>query len=544
MGKSRRNNFLVQGSILAAASIISRLIGLVYRVPMTNIIGDEGIGYYNVAYSIYNIALILSSYSLPLAVSRLVAAKCVNKEYKSSYRIFIHALIFGAVSGLIMALIIFFGADFFAETFFESPKSALPLRILSPTIFLCAIMGVIRGYFQGKKTMIPTSVSQIVEQIINAIVSVVAAYSFMMAHSASAQIASYGAAGGTLGTTCGAIAGFAFLIFVFLLNKPLINKQIARDKSTSDETSMDLFKIIFLTSFPIVLSQTVYQISGIIDNSIFGKIMAMKGYTEEARNSLLGIYSGKYLLLTNVPVAIASALGTSMVPSIVAAKEKGYMYQIRHKVAATIKFNMLITIPSAVGLAVFAPYIMQLLFPSASIDSTRMASNLMMIGASAVVFYAMSTISNAVLQGIGRMNVPVIHSLISLGIHVVVVVIMLLCDMGVYALVAGNIIFPIGVTILNWFTIKKETSYEQEIYKTYIIPFLSAAIMGIISILSYQLIYKLTDRNSVSCIFGIIIAVLVYFVSLILLKGVTEEELYKIPKGASIVRFLRKLRLI
>ena len=106
MGKSRRNNFLVQGSILAAASIISRLIGLVYRVPMTNIIGDEGIGYYNVAYSIYNIALILSSYSLPLAVSRLVAAKCVNKEYKSSYRIFIHALIFGAVSGLIMALII------------------------------------------------------------------------------------------------------------------------------------------------------------------------------------------------------------------------------------------------------------------------------------------------------------------------------------------------------------------------------------------------------------------------------------------------------
>ena len=170
MSKSRRNNFLVQGSILAAASIISRLIGLIYRIPMTNIIGDEGIGYYNVAYSIYNIALILSSYSLPLAVSRLVAAKCVNKEYKSSYRIFKGALIFGAASGLLMALVIFFGADFFAVTFFESPKSALPLRVLSPTIFLCAIMGVIRGYFQGKKTMIPTSVSQIVEQIINAIV--------------------------------------------------------------------------------------------------------------------------------------------------------------------------------------------------------------------------------------------------------------------------------------------------------------------------------------------------------------------------------------
>lgn len=544
MSKSRRNNFLVQGSILAAASIISRLIGLIYRIPMTNIIGDEGIGYYNVAYSIYNIALILSSYSLPLAVSRLVAAKCVNKEYKSSYRIFKGALVFGSVSGLIMALIIFFGADFFAVTFFESPKSAMPLRVLSPTILLCAIMGVIRGYFQGKKTMIPTSVSQIVEQIVNAIVSVVAAYSFMMAHSACADIASYGAAGGTLGTTCGAIAGFLFLIFVFVLNKPLINKQISRDKSVTNESNIDIFKLIFMTSFPIVLSQTVYQISGIIDNGIFGKIMALKGFTEEARNSLLGIYSGKYLLLTNVPVAIASALGASMVPAIVIAKEKGYLYQIRQKVAATIKFNMLIAIPSAVGLAVFAPYIMKLLFSSASMESTKTASNLMMIGAIAVVFYTLSTISNSALQGIGKMNIPVIHSVIALVIHIIVVVVMLLCDMGVYALVAGNIVFPLVVTILNWISVRREIAYEQEIYKTFLIPFLSAAIMGVVSILSYQGIYKITGRNSFSCIIGIIVAVIVYFIAIVLLKGVTEEELYRLPKGAVIVRFLRKLRLI
>lgn len=544
MSKSRRNSFLVQGSILAAASIISRLIGLIYRIPMTNIIGDEGIGYYNVAYSIYNIALILSSYSLPLAVSRLVAAKCANKEYKSSYRIFKGALIFGSASGLIMALIIFFGADFFAVTFFESPKSALPLRVLAPTIFLCAVMGVIRGYFQGKKTMIPTSVSQIVEQIINAIVSVMAAYSLMMAHSASADIASYGAAGGTLGTTCGAIAGFLFLLFVFVLNKPLINKQIARDKAIDSDSNMDIMKIIFMTSFPIVLSQTVYQISGIIDNGLFGNIMATKGFTEEARNSLLGIYSGKYLLLTNVPVAIASALGASMVPAIVAAKEKGYTYQIRHKLAATIKFNMIIAIPSTVGLAVFAPYIMKLLFSSASIESTKTASNLMMIGAVAVVFYTLSTITNSLLQGIGKMKVPVIHSLISLVIHIVVVVIMLLCNMGVYALVAGNILFPLIVTILNGIYLKREINYDQEVYKTFIIPFLSASIMGLISILIYHVTYKITSVNSVSCIIGIVFAVIVYFIAMILLKGVTEEELYRIPKGSAIVRFLRKLRLI
>ena len=152
---------------------------------------------------------------------------------------------------------------------------------------------------------------------------------------------------------------------------------------------------------------------------------------------------------------------------------------------------------------------MKLLFSSASLESTKTASNLMMIGAIAVVFYTLSTISNSALQGIGKMNIPVIHSLISLGIHVVVVVVMLLCDMGVYALVAGNIVFPLVVTILNWISVKKEIAYEQEIYKTFIIPFLAAAIMGIISILSYHVLYKLTSSNGVSCIMGIFIAVIV-----------------------------------
>lgn len=541
---SKKNNFLVQGSILAAASIISRLIGLIYRIPMTNIIGDEGMGYYNVAYSIYNIALILSSYSLPLAVSRLVAAKSVKKEYKNSHRVFIGALIFGMVSGLIMAIIIFIGAGFFARTFFASPKSALPLRVLSPTIFLCAIMGVIRGYFQGKNTMIPTSVSQIVEQIVNAIVSVVAAYSLMKAHSASADIASYGAAGGTLGTTLGAVAGFLFLLFVYFVNRPHILRQNRRDTISKEEAPIDIFKLIFFTSFPIVLSQTVYQISGIIDNGLFGKIMENKGYTEEARNVLLGIYSGKYLLLSNVPVAIASALGASMVPAIVMAMGRNDQSEVRDKIKATIKFNMIIAIPCAVGLAVFAPQIMQLLFSSAGYESTRLASKLMIIGALAVVFYALSTISNAVLQGIGKMNIPVIHSAVALAVHIVVVVLMLISNCGVYSLVAGNLVFPFIVCVLNWITIGKLVEYKQEVYRTFILPFLSAGIMGFVSILFYELLYKISKSNAKSFLPALLLAVIVYFAGLVVLKAVNEEELLGMPKGAKIVRLFKKIRLL
>ena len=159
---SKRNNFLLQGGILAAASILVRLIGLIYRIPLTRIVGDEGMGYYSNAYEIYNLALLISSYSLPLAISKLVAARESRRQYKNSYRLFLCALIIALIVGGIAALIVFAGAGFFAEVFCSSPNSAIPLKVLAPTIFVFAIMGVLRGFFQGRKTMIPTSVTPVI----------------------------------------------------------------------------------------------------------------------------------------------------------------------------------------------------------------------------------------------------------------------------------------------------------------------------------------------------------------------------------------------
>ncbi|HAB62259.1 MAG TPA: polysaccharide biosynthesis protein, partial [Lachnospiraceae bacterium] len=253
----KQNNFIVQGSILAIASLLSRIIGLLYRVPMTNIIGDEGMGYYSNAFIIYNIALIVSSYSMPLAVSKLVAAYTVKREYKNSYRVFKAATLVAAISGLVVSLIIFFGADFFAGVIFKSPRSAIPLRMVAPNIFLMAIIGTLRGYFQGKNTMMPTSASQLIEQIVNAFVSVFAAYNFMVANSASANIAAYGAAGGTLGTVVGSGAALVFLGLVYFAYSPIIKKQNRRDTMSPIEEYPDIYKMLLLTIAPVILSQTV-----------------------------------------------------------------------------------------------------------------------------------------------------------------------------------------------------------------------------------------------------------------------------------------------
>lgn len=556
--KSKSNHFLVQGSILAIASLLVRVIGLIYRIPMNRIIGQEGMGYYSNSFEIYNIALILSSYSLPIAVSRLVAVRRANKEYRNSYRVFLCAMALAVAVGFAATLIIFLGADFIATYLIQSPSTAFPLRILSPTIFVFAIMGVLRGFYQGKNTTIPTAVSQVIEQIVNAAVSIIASYILVKNYSASASVASYGAAGGTMGTFSGAVIGLIFLLFVFVLYKPVINKQNRKDRTDNPESFRTIFKLLLITIAPVILSQTVYQVSGLLDNALFGHIMRSKEitafdlevleqavagqlYEEGFRSKLIGIYSSEYRLLTNVPVAIATAIGAAIVTSISADRAKGMNDLIRAKVHSAVKFNMIIAIPSAVGMAVLAGPILRLLFH----DDFKLSANMMILGSISIVFFALSTITTSVLQGIGRMRIPVINSAISLGIHVVLVFVLLqFTHLSTYALVIGNVTFPLIVCILNWLSVEKYLNYQQEILKTFIIPSVCSGLMGVAVYFIYYGMDLLAGSNLLSTIVAIIIGILLYFLLLIFLKGVSEEELESVPKGAAIARVLNKLHML
>jgi len=556
----RNNNFLIQGSILAFASIIVRIIGFIYRIPMTRIIGNEGMGFYESAFQIYNIALILSSYSLPIAVSKLVAARNVNKEHRNSYRVFLCSMIFAVSVGLIASLIVFFGADYFPAIINNDPdpKAGLALKVLAPTIFVFSIMGVFRGFFQGKNTMIPTAVSQIIEQIINAIVSVIACYWLIKNYSASASVAAYGAAGGTLGTLLGALSGLLFLVFVFLIYKPVLNKQLRHDKTGHRESYGDIFKVIILTISPIILSQTVYHISGVLDQSLFGHIMATKEisafdstflgntvvgqlYSPENRRVLYGVYSSKYRVLTNLPVSIASAIGAATITSIAAAKGMGDDGLIRSKVHVAIKFNMLIAIPSAVGMAVLASPILKLLFN----DGSDMAANLIKLGSISIIFYSFSTVTTSMLQGINKLKIPVINAAISLLIHILLVFLLLkFTPFSTYALVIGNVVFAMVNSFLNWYSLSKYVDYKQEMMKSFVIPLISSGLMGLAAFLTYKGLYIITERNAISVIIAIFISVLVYFGFMIYLKGIDEAELKGLPRGSKVVKLLKKIHLM
>ncbi len=539
-----RDNYIKQGSILAGASLLVRIIGMLYRFPMSNIIGEEGNGLYSVAFEIYDIMLIISSYSLPLALSKIISAKRIKRENRNIIKIFRCAMIFAVTAGGIAALVLFFGAPFFEETMAGGKYTGLrlPLRVLAPTVFVVAVMGALRGLFQGKGTMIPTALSQIIEQIVNAVVSIYAAYSLMKAHNLSLELAGYGACGGTMGTLFGAISGCIVLMFVFMMYRPSFVRLAKRDNTGVCDSTFSIYKLIIMTSIPIILSQTVYQISGIIDYSLLGTIQSAKGWDDMAVKTATGLYSTKYRLLLSVPIAIATAMSSSILPSVASSfainDEKG----LNKKVRTGIKFNTMIAFPCFVGLSIFGTQILMLLFPSQDYVT---GGKLLFAGSVAVVLYAVSNITGAVLQGIDKMRLPVIHSAISLIVHVIVIVVLLkYTDAGVFALVIGNVVFPLVVSLLNIQSIYRYTSYRQEMRGTFVVPFVSALVMGIVSFSVYHLLYRVWPHNTILLILAIGIAVLVYFVMYLRLRGATEEEIYEFPMGVRIVKLARKLRII
>ena len=541
MGDRKKNSFYIQGTILAVASILSRIMGIAFRIPLTRIIGDEGIGAYSNAYEIYNLVLMLSTYSIPIAVSKLVSARESKKEYINSYRVFQTAMGFAAAAGALASLVTFFGAEFFSMTLFKSESSAIPLKYLAPTSFVFAIMGVLRGYFQGKNTMLPTAISQLLEQFFHVVVGLIAALGFMKIYADSEFQVAYGAAGGTFGTLIGAIISLLFLGAIFFMYYPVLKRRFRKDSGAGIEDYQTLLKLVLLTIFPIILNQTLYSVSGTLDSVLLNSVLDSKGYSEEARLIVWGRYSSKYRLLANLPLSIASAIGVAVVPNIVRAYTERNERLLHEKTAQAVKFNMMIAIPCAFGLAVLAKPIMQVLFN----DTTEMTPMLMQLGALAIVLYAYSTTTSNILQGLSMMRYPVIHAGVGIVIYVIVDYILLsFFDMSVYALIVGHTLFPLIVSVLNWLRIQRETGYEQEIIKTFVMPTVCSAVMAVITYFSYLGIRTMTKSVLISLVGAIFFAVLVYFVLMIATKTLNEKELYDLPMGGRIVRLAKELGIL
>lgn len=541
MTEKNSNSLVKNASVLMIASIISRVIGLLYRRPLGSILGSVGLGYYGYASNLYSILLLISSYSIPMATSKIISEMLAKKEYRGAHKVFRGAMLYAVIVGGITALICFFGGAILLP---QNQQNALPaLRALAPTIFLSAILGVLRGYFQAHRTMTPTSISQILEQIMNAIVSILAAWILIrnLAPEGGTRAAIYGAMGGTIGTGAGVLVGLLFMTFVYMLNRGYFRRKIAHDRRSTEQSYQEILKMLVLMITPIIFTSFIYNCSAYADSYLYSAIQGFNGMSADSISAAYGEYSNYYVPLVSIPLAMASASTSAMMPEVSGKYAIGQLDELNRQVNQTLRLTMFICIPCMIGLTVLAKPIMGVLFPSAS----ELAEKLLFAGSVFVVTDSFSIVTGGVLQAIGKQHVALVNAGISLAVNLASLAVMLFARPGldIYAVMLSNIIFSLVCCFLNILSMKKHLRTRHEIRKTYVEPLASSVIMGAVAWLIYTALFHLTRRPFIGLLVAILVAIVVYLVSYVVISKTTEEEMYRFPMGGRIVKFLRLIRI-
>lgn len=544
--QKKSESFVKQAGILAMAGIVCRIIGLLYRSPLTHIIGETGNGYYTPAYRYYQMILLIASYSIPAAISKVVSQRLAVRQYRNAQRIFRIAILYVIVVGGAASLFAFFGAGLLLPE-----KPAMVLRMLAPTIFFSGLLGVMRGYFQANRTMVQTSVSQVLEQVVHVAVSLGAAWLLMRAFSgADAQTqAAWGAVGSALGIGAGVLAALLFMVFLYRLNSKVVQRRMERDVSEDLLSNGEILKIILYMVTPVLLSTCAYNASSLINQTLYlNLIQSVHGVPMEEALRINGIYDTEAVGLSNIPVAIASAMASAILPSIAASFEMKNKKEVRKKIRTAIKTIMFIAIPAAVGMTVLSRPIVRLLY-NTSEESVQLAGWLLAALGMSIVFFCLSTLSNSILQAVGRVTKPVTNALVALAVQSAAAALLLIyTDLGIYSLAISVTLYSLLMCLLNGISVRRATGYRQEAVHTFLLPLLASLLMGaVVAAVYYGLMMLMPGGNlwnAVGIAVSVAAGVLVYFVLSLKLGVMSKKELLAMPGGSGLVRLAVKMRLM
>ncbi len=530
-----KTKFIKQAAILAIASLLVRLLGFLYRLPLTNMLGDEGNGIYSAGFYLYNFFLVMSSAGLPAAISKIVSEKVALEEYRNVKKTFKISLILSSTVGLIFSIVMFVSARFFCNII-GSPDSYYTILTLSPTVFIVSVMSVFRGYFQGLGTTVPTALSQVIEQIFNAIFSIYLAYLLV---GISLPL---GAAGGTMGTGIGALAGLIYILMVFLNRKRYINRKLSKKTHKYRlESNREIAIKIIKTAAPIIAGTAIFSMTNLIDmQMVNSRLTASKAFTDSQVTALYGQLTGKYVTLTTLPVSISTALATAVLPSIASSMIQKDIKTVRKKIDVSLRLTMIISIPAAIGMGVLADEILLLLFPNYSDGGL-----LLKWGALSIIFLALCQIITGILQGIGKVATPAknafIGSIIKIPINYFLISIPSINVIG--AIISTTVCYLIA-SLLNFITLRKVTKIRPDYNGIFFKPTIASIVMGVFCYFSYKFIFYFSKSNAISTLVSIFIAIIAYLVSLAVIGGFKREDLSLLPIGRKLISILEQYRLI
>ena len=531
-----KKTFLRGAAVLGIAGLLVQVMGAIFRIPLGNIIGDEGMGYYQTAYPIYVFLLVFSTNGAPAAISKMTSERVALGKLSEAHRVFKYSFILMFALGIVAFAIFFFGAGWIVREL-KNPGAYYAMVSISPALLFVPIMAVYRGYFQGLQQMEPTAVSQLVEQAVRVSIGLSLAAVFLP------KGVQYAAAGATIGTSIGPIAGVVVLIIIYYYKRHKLHQEIKKDITEEKESAGKIIGTLAAIAVPITIGVSIVPIMNIVDVTIIMRRLQDIGYHSADANSLYGQLTGMAGPIINLPMALALSIALSMVPAIAAANSVGDVKFLDMNVRLGLRTAMIIGVPCTFGLMALSEPIMLLLYPLQA-ESASSAAPCLFILAIGIIFLSVSQTMAGILQGLGRPYVAVA----SLGIGVVAKAIATYILTGIPALnVQGAAIgTTIGfgvIGILNFAAVKKYTGTKFDLKISVWKPLLSGIVMSIIVLIIYYPLHG-TIGNSLATLLAVGAGAAVYGVMLLKTRAIETEEIKLLPKGEKLEKLLRKFKLI
>jgi len=532
-GKSIGKQSTAKGfAVLTASNLFVRILGFIYVLPLTRLIGNEGNGLYGVGYQIYIFLFILSNTGLPAAIAKAVSENRAVGDYESAHTAFQVAmkilLVLGSLTTAMMIL-----AAYWVDAYLW-PRTFYTILALSPTLLLASIMSGFRGYFQGMSLMTPTGVSQIIEQIAKAISAVGLAYLLL------GQGVEIAAGGATFGTTLGALFGVLYLAARYYRARPGIREDIQLHQSMPRRHSPgSLLRTVVSYAVPITLGSAVLSMGNLVDLALVGSRLQKAGFSQIETDALYGILNTQNARLVNLPTALSTALAAALLPGISAAVAERNAESLKYKTTEALKVSTLIAAPAAVGLSILSHSLIAVLFPTHPDGGDVLA-----IGAFSILFISLVQVLTAVLQGAGKMHLPPIFLLSGVLIKSVLnYQLVAIPELNIRGAVISSVVAYFVVVIADYVALRRTVRIAIPVRDVFARPIASAAIMGAVVWIARECMYKLGLPNLVVAAAGVTLGIAVYGACVIALRGITPSELKRLPGGSFLLRQLIRLRV-
>ncbi|MBQ9267425.1 MAG: polysaccharide biosynthesis protein [Clostridia bacterium] len=558
---NKKQTFMAGVITIVIAQVVIKLLGLLYRLVITNIpyFGDEGNGLYGAGFQIYTLLLAIATTGIPGAIAKLVSEKRALGKAREAHRIFRVAFALFAVIGLLGTMILFFGARYIATTLIGNPDVEGVLVALSPSIFFVAISAVIRGYFNGMYNMKAGSNSQMIEQFFKSFLTIaIVLVLFLMVpqvgrianvfHVTEENVTAVMAAGANLASTIAAAIGFVYLYFFYVRRKKEIWKDIkAENKIFEKQSIKKLVKTILYLSIPMSLASVVSAINRNVDTFTVIRCLkvALQGtmsadLIEAEATRLYGILSGKVDMLIGLPLSLNIAFATALVPAVSEAMALGDERTANRRISFSLRTSMLICLPCAIGLCVLADPILKLLFPGAYAPE---ATILLQISSFTIIFTVLNQTINGSLQGLGKVFVPA--GTLALGASIKLIInLSLIPQIGINAAAIGSVACHLIATIIGFIILRKSIKLDLNGINFVLKPVMATALMGASAYLAQTYLPLIIGSTRLVTILAIVVAVAVYLLSLVLLKVFDRDDFHMLPYGDKIYHFLQKRKLV